>query len=167
MTQIFQSYSEFLNREDQTINGVSPQFAERVPDFEKQNETNKGCWNCVSCVRCERQKNNGDVGVPEIPVIENIHQKILAAINDNGNQLNMSDWHTCNTTHCRGGWVNFLAGEAGKRLEEKTSTSFAAMHIYYKSSPIKVSPTEFYKSDEVAMADIVRCAEEEAKLEKT
>lgn len=37
MTQIFQSYSEFLDREDKNINGVSPQFAERVPDFEKQN----------------------------------------------------------------------------------------------------------------------------------
>ena len=37
-TKIFNSYSEFLKREDKSINGVSPEFAEAHPDYEKDNE---------------------------------------------------------------------------------------------------------------------------------
>ena len=76
----------------------------------------------------------------------------------------MGDWHTCSTTHCRAGWVVHLAGEAGKELEKKTSTLFAAMQIYKASSPIRVSPTRFFETNEAAMKDMQRCAEEEAKL---
>jgi hypothetical protein len=54
-----------------------------------------------------------------------------------------------------------LAGEAGYELERRTSTPFAAMQIYDKSSPIKVSPVRFYERNEKAMADIRKCAEEE------
>jgi hypothetical protein len=77
--------------------------------------------------------------------------------------LNMDTWHSCETTHCRAGWIVHLAGEAGKALEKKTSTLFAAMQIYRKSSDIQVSPPRFYEPNEVAMADIKRCAELEAK----
>jgi hypothetical protein len=76
----------------------------------------------------------------------------------------MSDWHTCDTTHCRGGWVIHLAGEGGYKLAKQTDTLFAAMQIYKKSSPIKVSPTRFFETNEIAMADIKRCAEEENKI---
>ena len=75
----------------------------------------------------------------------------------------MGSWHTCNTTHCRAGWVVFLAGEGGKLLEEKTETAFAAMAIYRASSDIRVSPNMFYVSDEEALKDMKRCAEEEVK----
>jgi hypothetical protein len=51
-----------------------------------------------------------------------------------------------------------LAGEAGRALEEKTSTAFAAMQIYKASSPIRVSPARFYDPNEAAKADIERCA---------
>jgi len=54
-----------------------------------------------------------------------------------------------------------LAGKEGYELENKTSTQFAAMQIYKASSPIKVSPPRFFESNEVAMKDIERCAEEE------
>jgi uncharacterized protein YfcZ (UPF0381/DUF406 family) len=47
----------------------------------------------------------------------------------------MSDWHTCETTHCRAGWVVHLAGEQGKALESATSTQHAAMRIYRASDP--------------------------------
>ncbi len=73
----------------------------------------------------------------------------------------MGDWHTCNTTHCRAGWVVHLAGKEGYQLEEETDTCFAAMQIYKKSSPIKVSLVRFYERNELAMKDIERCAEEE------
>jgi hypothetical protein len=71
----------------------------------------------------------------------------------------MNQWHTCDTTHCRAGWVVQLAGEKGRELESKTSTPFAAMQIYHKSSEIKVSPPRFYENNEVAMDDIIKCAE--------
>lgn len=100
----------------------------------------------------------------EIPVIENIHQKVLDAVSA-PNALEMETWHTCDTTHCRAGWVVALAGEAGKKLERKTDTAFAAMQIYKKSAPIRVSPTRFYESNEVAMADIKRCAELEIQTQ--
>jgi hypothetical protein len=73
----------------------------------------------------------------------------------------MGQWHTCETTHCRGGWIVTLAGPVGGALEAITNTEFAAMQIYKASSPIRVSPARFYDTDETAMADIVRCAEEE------
>jgi hypothetical protein len=76
----------------------------------------------------------------------------------------MSQWHTCDTTHCRAGWVVFLAGEEGKNLENKTSTLFAAMQIYKASSSIKVSPARFYEDNKKAMSDMERCAKEEAEL---
>ncbi len=75
----------------------------------------------------------------------------------------MDKWHTCDTTHCRAGWVVVLAGEAGKKLELKTSTLFAAMQIYKKSSPeIRVWPPRFFETDKIAMADIEKCAQLES-----
>jgi hypothetical protein len=94
------------------------------------------------------------------PVIENVHQKVFEAASQ-PDALNMGDWHTCDTTHCRAGWVVHLAGEAGKKLERQTSTLFAAMQIYKVSSDIPVSPTRFYEKNEVALADMKRCAEME------
>jgi hypothetical protein len=74
----------------------------------------------------------------------------------------MGNWHTCDTTHCRAGWVVHLAGESGRELERETNTGFAAMLIYKASSPIRVSPRRFYDKEDEALADIRRCAQEEA-----
>ena len=74
----------------------------------------------------------------------------------------METWH-CGTSHCRAGHVVHLAGEAGYALEQRTSTVFAAMQIYHASNPaVRVSPPRFYESNEVALADMKRCAELEA-----
>jgi hypothetical protein len=99
-------------------------------------------------------------------VVEKIHTKLYETIKPNGhnNKLNMADWHTCDTTHCRAGWIVHLAGEQGYELEKKTSTQFAAMQIYKASSPIRVSPVRFFETNEIAMEDIKRCAEEESKI---
>jgi hypothetical protein len=78
----------------------------------------------------------------------------------------MSAWHTCETTHCRAGWVVTLAGEAGRKLGAETSTLFAAMQIYKASSPIRVFPPRFFETNAMAMADMHRCADEEAALAK-
>lgn len=79
----------------------------------------------------------------------------------------MGSWHNeeaaCGTTHCRAGGVVALAGEAGAILENRTSTLFAAMQIYKKSSPIRVWPPSFFVANALALADMKRCAELEAK----
>ena len=98
-----------------------------------------------------------------IPKIKNIHATVLEATSKDG-ALKIDNWHTCDTTHCRAGWVVTLAGEKGKELEKKTSTLFAAMQIYKVSSPINVPPTRFFGTNEKAMEDIKRCALEESKL---
>jgi hypothetical protein len=94
----------------------------------------------------------------EAPVIEKIHKKIYEAASAPG-AFCMNDWHKCKTTHCRAGWTVELAGEAGKKLEERTSTLFAAMQIY-KASGYLISPCRFFDSDEKAMEDMKRLAEQ-------
>jgi hypothetical protein len=110
------------------------------------------------------QPTEGTEPAFKIPVIENIHQKVLEAASA-PNALNMGYWHTCDTTHCRAGWVEHLAGEAGKILAAKTSTLFAAMQIYKASSPIEVAPTRFFETNDQAMTDMERCANEEKALQ--
>lgn len=69
----------------------------------------------------------------------------------------MNLWHSCETTHCRAGWVVHLTGKAGYALEKKTSTLFAAMQIY-KASGYSISPVRFYDDNEEALADMKRLA---------
>ena len=74
----------------------------------------------------------------------------------------MGDWHTCDTTHCRAGWVVTLAGEEGKALEEKIGTPAAATLIYLKSDPKIERVPDFYCGNDDALADMKRLAEQEA-----
>ena len=94
---------------------------------------------------------------PEIPMIEDIHKAIYAAVSQ-PNALDMSSWHLCGTTHCRAGWVVHLAGEAGYALEKFHGTALAAQLIYAKSG-YQISPTQFYVSNDGALADMKRLAE--------
>jgi len=72
----------------------------------------------------------------------------------------MGDWHTCDTTHCRAGWVVTLAGEAGRALEKFHNTMLAAMLIYDASDPnYTINPCRFYDGNEAAMADMKALAE--------
>lgn len=171
-TEIYENYDAFFKREDKSINGVSPEFAQANPDWADE-RGNEGCWDCADCARCARCARCADcsgcfdcaekIEADEYPKIVGIHQAVLQAAAGE-NALDMGDWHTCETTHCRAGWVVRLAGEAGEKLESKTSTLFAAMMIYKASSPIRVSPTQFFVTNEEAMEDMRRCAEEEIKL---
>ena len=91
---------------------------------------------------------------PEVPVVENLDAKILAAI-DAGGSLDMGAWHTCQTTHCRAGWAIVLAGEKGKELEKKVGPHRAGMLIYGCSTG---NVPYFYANNEDALADIRACA---------
>ena len=76
----------------------------------------------------------------------------------------METWHTCETTHCRAGWVTFLAGKEGADLEARFGSALAASLIYRESSSIKVGKNEFFKSNEEALESMKAAAEAE-KLE--
>jgi len=97
-------------------------------------------------------------GAPPIPVIENIHKKVYEAASIPPEALDMSTWHTCGTTHCRGGWVVHLAGEAGYALERFHNTLLAAQLIY-SASGYEINPCRFYDNNELALADMKRLAE--------
>jgi hypothetical protein len=132
-----------------------------------------GCSDCSDCSNVsyfrEKEGAKGDpnsaapTGVPSIPRIENIHQAVYAAAS-NPKALEMGAWHSCETTHCRAGWVTHLAGPEGAALEKFHNTELAAMLIYRESSDIEVYPWRFYQSADEALADMKRCADEEAAL---
>jgi hypothetical protein len=115
------------------------------------------CSYCSGCSRCsDKSKTQGDFTPPVIPKIENIHQRVYAAVST-PNALNMAAWHTCDTTHCRAGWVVHLAGEAGYALERFHNTPLAAQLIY-EASGYKINPGRFYDSDADALADMKNLA---------
>jgi hypothetical protein len=93
---------------------------------------------------------------PAIPKIEDIHRRVFEAVSQPG-ALDMDSWHTCNTTHCRAGWVVHLAGEAGYALERLHNTALAAQLIY-EASGYKISPVRFYDGNEDALADMAKLA---------
>ena len=72
----------------------------------------------------------------------------------------MSTWH-CGTTHCRGGWVVHLAGEAGYALARFHGDLLAAQLIY-RESGFPINPCRFFDSNEVALADMKKLAEQGA-----
>lgn len=90
--------------------------------------------------------------LPPTPAIAGIDAKILDAIADPGNALDMSTWHTCETTHCRAGWAIHLAGPAGYKLEDRYGPNVAGALIYAASGSHPVP--DWYASNEAALADL-------------
>jgi hypothetical protein len=142
-----------------------------------------GCWDCADCSDCSGCRNcqlcsyrsdcwgrHGETGHferPATPKIEHIHARVLEAASRPG-ALDMTDWHPCETTHCRAGWVVHLAGEPGYALERFCGPVLAAQLIYRESSPkLTVSPARFYETNDEAMADMHRMAELEAAEERS
>jgi len=91
-----------------------------------------------------------------LPVIPNIDRAILGAIKASQaaqeEGLNMRNWHTCDTTHCRGGWAIKLAGRAGTLLEKRFDSPVAAGIIYALSGSHPVP--DWYTNDESAMQNL-------------
>ena len=102
---------------------------------------------------------------PEVPVVEHLDAKVLQAVQTPGNTLEMGDWHTCNTTHCRGGWAVHLAGKAGYELEAKLGSAELAARAIYRASTGRVP--HFFATNERALDDIQRCAAEESQAGET
>jgi hypothetical protein len=104
--------------------------------------------------------NLREANLSEAPKIENIHKAIYAAASADG-ALNMGEWHTCETTHCRAGWAVHLAGEAGRALENKIGTAAAGALIYLASDPTLERVPNWYASNDKALADMKALAEKE------
>ena len=114
-----------------------------------------GCSGCYDCYDCSGKKESKPAIIA--PAIPDIHKAIYAAVSQ-PDALNMEDWHSCDTTHCRAGWAVHLAGEAGYKLERETSPVFAAMMIY-KASGYEISPCRFFDKAPAAMEDMRKLAE--------
>ena len=89
-------------------------------------------------------------------MVDDLHERVYEAASQPG-ALNMSDWHTCGTTHCRAGWIVQLAGEAGRKLEDYHNTPLAAMLIA-RESGAPINPARFYDDNESALEDMKRMA---------
>jgi hypothetical protein len=94
-----------------------------------------------------------DAVLPFIPKIDDLDGKILAAIQAEGCSLDMKNWHSCETTHCRAGWAIHLSGAVGKTLESIYGPSTAGAFIYATCYPDMKVP-DFYSPNEDALADI-------------
>lgn len=94
---------------------------------------------------------------PDAPVVPNLDEEILRLVESGKGRLRMSDWHTCETTHCRAGWAVVLAGAAGKALEDNYGTEAAGAIIYVASTG---RVPNFFASNEAAMEDMRRSVRE-------
>jgi hypothetical protein len=57
-TRIFKTREDFEDREEsRDVNGVSPDFAEKHPNFRTDNFRNYGCWNCKNSYWCVNSFN--------------------------------------------------------------------------------------------------------------
>ena len=92
---------------------------------------------------------------PDVPVVPRLDRRILESIESGKGALDMSEWHTCSTTHCRAGWAVHLAGKAGYDLEEHRGPDMAGHMIYMASTG---RSAHFYATNEQAMSDIRRRA---------
>lgn len=151
-----------------------------------------GCSECSLCVECKKCKDcigvrgqydaESAISDDPIPAIPNIHQLVYKAVTANPNLFFMGHFHgmpvkdnksldydmhndeLCGTSHCRAGWVNFLAGPIVSLYEQHDSfeiSDIAAM--IYKKSGYEIDQNRFnHISRDDALADMKRLAELEA-----
>ena len=51
-TLVFKDFQDYKDNSNDGANGVSQEFADANPNYEKDNETNVNCWNCKGCTNC-------------------------------------------------------------------------------------------------------------------
>ena len=98
---------------------------------------------------------SGATGLPEAPCIPDLDRRVYAAIQSGGG-LELDQWHTCETTHCRAGWYVHLAGEAGYALERQygaNGANVAGALIYRAAYPGRVTPN-WFASKEAVMREL-------------
>lgn len=90
---------------------------------------------------------------PEIPVVPLLDSTVCKIVNSGEGSLDMSDWHGCETTHCRAGWAIHLAGKQGYELEEKYGSHAAGEKIYLASTG---RVPDFFATNKDALDDICK-----------
>ena len=96
---------------------------------------------------------------PEIPIVPQLDSTICEIVNSGKGKLDMSDWHSCKTTHCRAGWAIHLAGKPGYELEKKFSAHYAGAMIYVASTGRR---PDFFAGTKAALKDICEWGAKEA-----
>lgn len=91
-----------------------------------------------------------------VPLIANLDAAILAAVEHSQTLgkagMDMSTWHTCESTHCRAAWAIHLAGPEGYKLEEKYGPAMAGTLLYLKAGATQIP--DWYESNDAALANI-------------
>ena len=82
--------------------------------------------------------------------IENIDNKVLSILEKEENELNMSAWHTCDTTHCRAGWEITIHPQ-GKELEKYFGSWMAGTIVHNKSHDNFV---DYFASEDEVMEEL-------------
>ncbi len=92
-----------------------------------------------------------------VPVIEDLDRQILEQLEgkEHAGKLDMRDWHSCETTHCRAGWAIALAGHAGAMMEDIEGPEVAGALLYAAATG---RVPNFYASDDAALEDLRRAA---------
>ncbi len=71
-------------------------------------------------------------GVVGLAIVEDAKERLkavaVAALADD-DALDMTDWHTCETTHCIAGWAIHQAGELGETLERDLGPANAGLML--------------------------------------
>ncbi|HSS38574.1 MAG TPA: pentapeptide repeat-containing protein, partial [Polyangia bacterium] len=116
-------------------------------DWEKQRAEN-------AAARAQRYRERH----PDVPVVERLDARILQVVSAGDGRLEMNNWHSCETTHCRAGWAVHLAGAAGYELEKKHGPRIAGAMIYRASTG---KAPHFFADNATALDDIKRCAAEQ------
>ena len=101
----------------------------------------------LSGANLRRANLSGANGVPEIIEKMALRAAILAAVSEEGCSLNMSTWHSCETTHCLAGWATTLHPQ-GKSLDAALGTN-AAGAILFNACEGEVP--DFYSDNEEAI----------------
>jgi hypothetical protein len=106
---------------------------------------------------------DADFGVryEDVPVVLKLDARILELLESGQGKLDMGNWHTCETTHCRAGWAVVLAGDVGHKLEAKIGTAAAGALIYHRSTG---RIPDFFTSNKDALADIIACAHDQGGI---
>jgi len=92
----------------------------------------------------------------EIPVVEDLDQKIWERACFSTASLNMSTFDYSENIHSWGGWIIVFAGEEGKKLKQEFGNFAAASLIYAKSTGKRIP--DFDCSKEIAMVEMKRRA---------
>lgn len=133
-------------------------------DLKEANLTGTNLTGAVlKCAKLSKNPCKGLVLGLDAPAIPNLHKKVYEAASQ-PHALDMVRWHSnCGTKHCWGGWIVTIAGDEGKALEEKTSTSVAASAILLATYPDMERLPDFFANDKTALAEMKRLAEMEAR----